>query len=161
MSCNRNRDYQIREAIQVWSLFSFCGPGPQRVGYRSCSNKPNGAWKRIVRRMTQIFEETAHQVCFFLKLSCSRKEMSSPRRASRPFTFVAQPRQKKPSLILFWHETSNACTPRCVVGLIGTLEIEKLIVVKVRNCQTEDLANMSHRRDLTVSENRVRVNEES
>ena len=45
----------------------FCGPGPQRVGYRSCSNKPNGAWKRIVRRMTQIFEETAHQVCFFFK----------------------------------------------------------------------------------------------
>ena len=120
--------------------------------------------ERSVEPHCQTYDTDVWRNCtssMFFMLNFSRKEMSSPRRASRPFTFVARPRQKKPSLILFWHEISFACSPRCVVGLIGTLEIGELIFVKVRNCQTEDLANMAHRRDLTVSGNRVRVNEES
>ena len=38
----------------------FCGPGQEKVRYRTCPNTANGAWDRIARKMTQKFEESPH-----------------------------------------------------------------------------------------------------
>ena len=57
----------VTEATEYANLFKlgnwcFCRSGQENVWYRSCSNKHNGAWERIVRNMIQTFEETSHPI---------------------------------------------------------------------------------------------------
>ena len=56
----------------------------------------------------------------------SDKEDKSP---SRPVTFRVRSRRRQSLLVLIWREISCALAPQCVIGLIRTIDIKKLIVV--------------------------------
>ena len=40
----------------------FFGFGQEKVWYRKCTNKTNGAWDHTARKMSQKFEEVSHPI---------------------------------------------------------------------------------------------------
>ena len=124
----------------------------KRVWYRTCPNKPAGEWGRIARKMTQKFEEASRPIfdCAqpFLKgdiksTKC-KQTISFSEYDSNQFLFA-----------LYWRATSYASTPQCVSGLIRKNQNKEAWLREVPELSEADLENVTHRKDLTASGDRV------
>ena len=94
----------------------FCGLGQEHM----VSHVREQTWDHIVKKMTQMCGSFTANVSNML--NHSRKDISTPRRASRPFTFKVRLKQRQCVVAPFWHAISYACTPQCVFGLISTFK---------------------------------------
>ena len=95
-------DYAKQFKLGRWC---FCGLGQEKVWCCLCPNKSKGDMGLHCQEMRQKFEEASHPIICVL-LIVSRKEISSPRRASRPSTFRVPPRQRQSLFvqILAWNQ---------------------------------------------------------
>ena len=66
-------------------------------------------------------------------LNLAWKEIPSPRRANRPFTFRVRLKQGQASFALFGNATSSAFYLQRVFGSMSTIKTKKLVIVKDRN----------------------------
>ena len=121
----------IREAIQVRSLVFLVDTEQETAWYRTCPNKPNGAWDHVAA---------------FLGL-----EISSPRKASRPSTFRVRLKWRKLLFALFWQASSCAFTPQCVFGLISHNRNKEACHRGGLWLTTNNVTNLTHRKDLRQS----------
>ena len=99
-------------------------------------------WDRIARTRTQEFEEARHPI--FCVEPLLQGEFSCPRRASRPLTFRVRPWLRQFLIAL------------CVCFDQYNVYNEEARHREVTDLSEADLANVTHRKDLTVSGDRMR-----
>ena len=149
---------QVTEDTKQCKLrhWCFCGPGQEEYGI-ACSNKPNGAWDRIARETTQIFEEASHPIFHCAELFSTGDVMSKRSRQTVHFQSTTQTKT-----IIF--HTFLACSQLCIYAAVcdwfdrcnRNQEDHRREGLKLA---TAHLTKLAHRKGLTASGNRMRDNE--
>ena len=132
-----------------------CGLGQEKVWYRTCSNKPNGAWDQIARKMTQKFEEASHPI-----FSCGeptilyRRSQVEEEQADHSLSEYDSNNDNQYSHCFGMQSVMHLCRSVCLVR--SEQSKKEARHREGPELPTDDLTNLTHRRDLTASGDRVR-----
>ena len=117
----------------------------------------DGTLNRITEKRHRYLKKLDIQYIIFLNFI--RKEISSPRRTSRPIILKVRFKQKRSLFNLFWYETSCAFTSRNKIILPMQSKSRSSSSWRTE-LPIKDLTNLTQRKNLTTSENWMHINNE-